>query len=174
MISQIAEYAGYLATVVTGGLAVLKWLRPWWSQWKQKRPLFKVKLDIERLKAKFHLLIALRGDAVYACDPEGNNIWVSDALAKLFGLSSEQMRQNGWASAIEFGDQHRAVDKWKHAVETKSPYRDQYIIVANGKRRLIETEAFRHENEHGDIVIYVGWASVVKELEPAEKDETPR
>ena len=71
------------------------------------------------------------------------------------------MLGNGWASTIDHTDRQRCITKWNDCVATHTPYSDIYTIVINGQKKHIETHAFSHSNEEGNILFYVGY---VKEL----------
>lgn len=155
----IAQVIGYLATIGGACWAVWRFADRVLTRFFNDRPLARLAQRVERLAAKIHLIINLHGDAIYVCEPDGSNVWVSYALAELFGLSPAQMLGNGWASAIDHTERQQAVQRWIESVSSGTPYQDEYTILVRGGRRRVRTQAFRHVNEDGDVVLYVGYVT---------------
>lgn len=154
-IAHIAQVVGWLATISAAAFALHRGCRQAWRIIRPRLPYHRMNDRIERLAGKLHMLINLRGDAIYVCRPDGFNVWVSDALARMFHSTPEAMRGNGWASSIVHTDQQRSVNRWLEAVRTRSPYRDEYRL-STGEH--IRTEAFAHINETGELIFYIGYA----------------
>lgn len=152
-VNTVAEILGFVTIALSVMIAV----------WKITHPIIyaivrlpRIEMRVETLAAKVDLTFRLSGRAIYVCRPDGFNVYSSDALALMFGTTPDKMRGAGWAEAIIAEDRQRAVEWWIRCVQTHAPYRDEYTIEVNGKRTRIITEAYRHENIEGNIVLYVG------------------
>jgi len=154
-IAHIAQVVGWLATISAAAFALHRGCRQAWRFIRPRLPYYQINDRVERLAGKVHMLINLRGDAIYVCRPDGCNVWVSDALAHMFHSTPDAMHGNGWASAIVHTDQQRCVNRWLEAVHTRSPYRDEYRLITG---EHIRTEAFAHIDETGELIFYIGYA----------------
>lgn len=155
-LKEAAEFIGYLVVIWSAVRAGKRWALPHLKKWTGGTKHAALVLRVDALTAKVVLLINMRGDAVYVCRPDGYNVWASEALCRLFGMSKDAMAGNGWATAIIEEDRVRAVTRWKDCVKTRTPYSDTYTIMVNGSRKTVETKAYEYVNELDEVVLYVG------------------
>lgn len=109
--------------------------------------------------------------ATYRCDPKGNCIWSNHSLQRLFGLSGCDMTHYGWTSVVDTAERDAVVSKWRHCVESGSPYEATYNIVNRLSGQSIRCRTFANPHRHpvtGNIVFWSG--SVV--VEPSPLHET--
>ena len=155
-LKEVAEFLGYLVVIWSAFRAAKRWAVPHLKKWTGSTKHAELTKRVDVLAAKIFLIINLRGDAIYVCKPTGYNVWASESLCRMLGLSRDAIAGNGWASAITEEDRVRALAKWKECVRTRTPYTDTYTVVVNGERKLVETKAYEYVNELDEVVLYVG------------------
>lgn len=101
------------------------------------------------------------GLGIFLTDVTGKCTYANKTLAKIFGMSQEEMLGFGWITPIV--DKQKAYNNWKFAIDNDTPYRDHYVILVNEQEFtvLAEAEASYDENEK-EILGYVGIVKIVK------------
>ena len=105
--------------------------------------------------------------AIYECDETGKTSEVNESLCNIFGLSKEEMLQNGWLYSIPEKERELVWKNWMFAVENKCPYRASYRIInqQDKKAYLIHTSASPITNDDGSRVLrYIGSITSVEEI----------
>lgn len=95
------------------------------------------------------------GLGIYICNVDGECTYANKTLAKMFGLSQEEMKGYSWIGPIV--DKQTAYANWKFAVSNGIPYRDTYEVKVNGEIFKYHTEAEPSMDENEKIKLgYVG------------------
>lgn len=162
--NQVAAAVGYMSAAGAAVWGILRTFRPYLlrvAEWLAKSSpsnIDRIDSQVEKVRAKTHLILNLHGDAVYQCTPDGANFFVSEPLAEMFGVDVDEMHGNGWAGRIVREDRMRELQHWRDCVDRNVPYRTKYTIEVNGARKLIETEARPYLNHEGRVLFWIGWA----------------
>lgn len=98
------------------------------------------------------------GIGIYICDSAGMCTYANKTLAKIFGLSQEEMLGYGWITTIV--DKQKAYSNWKFSVDNKVPYRDEYEIKNLEGIITCTTEAEPSYDDSETVIL--GYVGIVK------------
>jgi diguanylate cyclase (GGDEF)-like protein/PAS domain S-box-containing protein len=65
-------------------------------------------------------LLRTSAQIIWAADPSGNMLQLSESFQRLTGLSLDSARNRGWFDAVHTDDRQRARAAWDRAIETRS------------------------------------------------------
>jgi PAS domain S-box-containing protein len=95
---------------------------------------------------------------VYECDTQGNTVWVNKALCELFGLSFEEMMNNGWLSAVDEQQRSDVWEQWHDNIKHGIPHESEFIVHnrKSNKTFKVRSTAMTHKANDGRVLGYYG------------------
>jgi len=115
---------------------------------------------------------------VWVCDATGHNVYVSDSLLQLLGVTQAQCSSLGWAELLHPDDVQATVASWLECVRTGGAwYREHRFRGADGHYHPVLAQGVPIHNEDGKLT---GWAGInldisrIKRTEEALRDADRR
>jgi PAS domain S-box-containing protein len=106
---------------------------------------------------------------VWICDPQGRNIYASESLLKLVGITPEQCRDFGWGSVLHPDDAAATIEAWKQCVQTGGPwFREHRYLGVDGQYHPILACGVAVRDERGQIT---HWAGINLDISRVKKAE---
>ena len=94
---------------------------------------------------------------VWVCDADGRNIYVSDSLLRLVGLTPRQAADFGWANVLHPDDVEETMAAWKECARTGSAwYREHRMLGVDGKYHSILAQGVPIRDEAGRVQRWAG------------------
>ncbi|HUQ51055.1 MAG TPA: ATP-binding protein [Gammaproteobacteria bacterium] len=94
---------------------------------------------------------------VWVCDAEGRNIYASDSLLKLTGMTAEEAAELGWARVLHPDDLEDTVAAWKECVRTGHIwYREHRMLGVDGKYHAILAHGVPIRDANGRVQRWAG------------------
>ncbi|MEO8062126.1 MAG: ATP-binding protein [Pseudomonadota bacterium] len=94
---------------------------------------------------------------VWVCDAAGRNIYVSDSLLKLVGLTPQQSAEFGWSEVLHPDDLEETMAAWKECARTGSTwYREHRMLGVDGKYHSILAQGVPIRDEEGRVQRWAG------------------
>lgn len=119
------------------------------------------------LKVMFHrmnMIWEMMESAVFECDHDGQCVWASDRLCRLFGLDRGEMVGNGWLQAIEETDRLRVWGEWTKTTQQGVPFSCTYTVVNQETGEVVRCRAFT-VTTHNEKHLPIAYFGVVKPLD---------
>lgn len=109
-------------------------------------------------------IIMINPTPMYECDKEGKFILANTALCELFGLSEQEILNNGWLAAISPEDRHTCWENYQHSIKSDIPFEWVYTVVnyKTHERIRCKTEMTVLRDAKGKPVIYQGYVEPLK------------
>ena len=94
---------------------------------------------------------------VWTALPDGRLDYVTDRLARWFGLPAEQLLRDGWRDVVHPDDLPLVAKRWAHSLATGAPYEVEFRLRrADGRWRWHLGRARAQCDEQGAIVRWFG------------------
>jgi PAS domain S-box-containing protein len=94
---------------------------------------------------------------VWVTDAEGRNIYTSDSLLRLVGLSQEQASNFGWSEILHPDDVEETMTAWRECARTGTNwYREHRMLGMDGKYHAILAQGLPIRDEAGRIQRWAG------------------
>ena len=83
------------------------------------------------------------------CDAEGRNLYTSDSLLRLVGISQEQCSNYGWSEILHPDDVEETMTAWKECTRTGNNwYREHRMLGVDGKYHSILAQGLPIRDEY--------------------------
>jgi len=106
---------------------------------------------------------------VWVCAPDGRNIYASESLLNLLGITQEQCSNFGWGDALYPDDAERTINAWKECVSTEGVWDIEHRYRgADGQWYPILARGVPVRNESGELVCWAGINLDISRLKQAE------
>ncbi|ACU89525.1 sigma54 specific transcriptional regulator with PAS/PAC sensor, Fis family [Desulfomicrobium baculatum DSM 4028] len=106
---------------------------------------------------------------VWVCAPDGRNIYASESLLNLLGITQEQCSNFGWGDALYPDDAERTIAAWKECVKSEGIWDIEHRYRgADGQWYPILARGVPVRNENGEIVCWAGINLDISRLKQAE------
>ncbi|MEC9481858.1 MAG: CheR family methyltransferase, partial [Halomonas sp.] len=127
--------------------------------------------DLRDSEERFRVLVDTLAQILWTTDAEGNAIEDSPSWRAFTGQSYEQIRGQGWLSAIEPGDQQQAIARWKQSVTDGTPLLNEFRLyhIHSGQYRWVQVRAGALRGHDGTIHGWVGMVADINEQKLAEQ-----
>ena len=90
---------------------------------------------------------------------DGVALYVNKCWCTLTGQSFEESLGLGWRNVLHPDDASAGIAQWLHCVRTKQPNEDPlHYRMANGSYKFLFSHTFPVQNEHDEIVYWIGTA----------------
>jgi PAS domain S-box-containing protein len=89
---------------------------------------------------------------VWICDAEGRNIYASDSLLRLIGMTLGEVAEFGWARILHPDDAQDTIAAWKECVRTgKTWYREHRMLGIDGEYHSILAQGVPIRDDAGQV-----------------------
>ncbi len=107
---------------------------------------------------------------IWICDAQGRNIYASESLLKLVGITQEQCKDFGWGSVLHPDDANATMEAWKQCVQTGGPwYREHRYLGVDGQYHPILACGVAVRDEGGQVTHWAGINLDISRLKQAEQ-----
>ena len=107
---------------------------------------------------------------VWVCDSDGRNIYCSDSLLKLVGLSQQQASDFGWASVLHPDDVEATMIAWKECARTGGTwYREHRMLGVDGRYHSILAQGVPIRDADGTVNRWAGINLDISRLKNTER-----
>jgi PAS domain S-box-containing protein len=107
---------------------------------------------------------------IWICDAQGRNIYASESLLKLVGITKEQCKDFGWGNMLHPDDAEATTAAWKQCVQTGgSWYREHRYRGVDGQWHPILACGVPVRDERGEIRHWAGINLDISRLKQAEE-----
>jgi PAS domain S-box-containing protein len=118
---------------------------------------------------RYHLLASVSPVGIFHTDAKGNCLYVNERWCEVTGLTPEQAKGEGWASALHPDDRERISDEWHSAARDKLPFRSEYRFKRpDGVTTWVFGQAVS-VRDGGEAKGYVGTITDITEAKLAEE-----
>ncbi len=125
---------------------------------------------LQESETKFRTLSELAPQLVWACTPDGLNVYFNQRWVDYTGLSLEESYGRGWNTPFHPDDKQTAWDAWNQAVATGNTYRvESRLRAANGSYRWFLMRGVPVRDDSGNIVKWFGTCTDIDDLKRAER-----
>ncbi|HEY9421286.1 MAG TPA: PAS domain S-box protein [Thermoanaerobaculia bacterium] len=117
---------------------------------------------------RFRTLTAYAPVGIFLTDRNGDCLFVNECWCEMAGLSPEEARGQGWASALHPEDRERVSQEWYAAAEEGRPFLSEYRFrTPQGKVTWLQGRAVRLLNRAGEVSEYIGTLTDITERREA-------
>ena len=107
---------------------------------------------------------------IWICDAQGRNIYASESLLKLVGITKEQCKDFGWGDVLHPEDAQATIAAWKQCVQTGGPwYREHRYRGIDGQWHPILACGLPVRDERGEIIRWAGINLDISRIKQAEE-----
>jgi len=105
---------------------------------------------------------------VWTARPDGTLDYVTQRLADFFGLTREQLLENGWQHVVHPDDLPGAATRWARSLQTGEPYSVEFRLrAADGSYSWHLARALAQRDESGKIVRWFGTNTDIQDRQSA-------
>lgn len=123
-----------------------------------------VQATLAMIHVRQRMFDRLLDNATITADADGQLTWASQGFLDLTGCTMEDVRGDGWISAIHQDDRRMVVSEWRQAVEDGRDFVLVYRYRANAERGEIKVEAHAYAARAAATQPPVGWVAIVREV----------
>ena len=125
---------------------------------------------LQESETKFRTLSELAPQIVWACTPDGLNVYFNQRWVEYTGLTLEESYGRGWNTPFHPDDKQAAWDAWNHAVATGDTYRvESRLRGADGRYRWFLMRGVPLRDSSGTVVKWFGTCTDIDDLKRAEE-----
>jgi PAS domain S-box-containing protein len=107
---------------------------------------------------------------VWICDAEGKNVYASDSLLQLIGMTSNEVAEFGWAKMLHPDDAEETIAAWKECVRTGNAwYREHRMLGVDGKYHAILAQGVPIRDDAGHVQRWAGINLDISRLKQTER-----
>ncbi|HYJ41306.1 MAG TPA: ATP-binding protein [Steroidobacteraceae bacterium] len=107
---------------------------------------------------------------VWVCDAEGRNIYTSDSLLRLVGLTQEQASNSGWGDILHPDDVEETTEAWKECARTGNNwYREHRMKGVDGRYHAILAQGLPIRDATGRVQRWAGINLDISRLKNTER-----
>ena len=126
--------------------------------------------EIETLRDQLRLIIDTIPGLIWSAFPDGSVDFANRRWLEYTGLSLEDARGWGWASAVHPEDAAR-LEEWRQDLTTGQPIESEFRLRrADGEYRSVLTRAMSLRDELGNIIKWYGTSTDIEQLKRAEEN----
>src|SRR5579884_852141 len=146
--------------------------RSWWQRSLEQRSLEHDPSEgrLREGDERFRLLSEAIPAMVWTCTPEGDGEYFNQSWSRYTGLTEAESFGSGWMAAVHPDDLADAMAKWRHAVETRSPFvHDMRYRRFDGAFRWHVVRALPVARPDGGVMRWVGMSADIEEQKQTEE-----
>jgi PAS domain S-box-containing protein len=107
---------------------------------------------------------------VWVCDAEGRNIYASESLLRLVGMTAAEAAEFGWTRILHPDDVDATVAAWKECVRTGSMwYREHRMLGVDGKYHAVLAQGVPIRDAAGKVERWAGINLDISRLKSTER-----
>jgi PAS domain S-box-containing protein len=107
---------------------------------------------------------------VWVCDAEGRNIYASESLLRLVGMTAAEAAELGWTRVLHPDDVNATVAAWKECVRTGSMwYREHRMLGVDGKYHAVLAQGVPIRDGAGKVERWAGINLDISRLKNTER-----
>jgi len=126
---------------------------------------------LQESETNFRALSELVPQLVWACMPDGLNVYFNQRWVEYTGLTLEESYGRGWNTPFHPDDKQPAWDAWNHAVATGDTYRvESRLRATDGSYRWFLMRGVPLHDASGSIVKWFGTCTDIEDLKRAETE----
>ena len=128
------------------------------------------KLLLKESESHFRQMADLMPEKVVNTDPNGDIIYFNQNWLSYTGLSSDQLKEDGWAQFIHPDERNEFEQSWRKSLDTGNDFEMELRILdrfAKYKWHLSRAEAVR--DDKGTIKMWIGNNTEIQKLKEEEK-----
>ena len=126
-------------------------------------------LALQESETKFRTLSELVPQMVWACTPDGLNVYFNQRWVEYTGLTLEESYGRGWNTPFHQDDKQAAWDAWNRAVATGDTYHiESRLRAADGSYRWFLMRGVPLRDASGTIVKWFGTCTDIDDLRDAQ------
>ncbi len=130
----------------------------------------KAERALQESEAAFRTLANAMPQMVWACLPDGMNVYFSRQWVDYTGLTLEESYGKGWNIPFHPDDKQAAWEAWNHAIATGETYRiESRLRAADGSYRWFLMRGVPLRGAAGEIVKWFGTCTDIDDLKRAEQ-----
>jgi PAS domain S-box-containing protein len=123
---------------------------------------------LQASERRFRTLTSHAPVGIFLTDREGNCLFVNERWCKMAGLSPEEARGRGWASALHPDDRERVFHEWSSATQAGRPFASEYRFrTPQGKVTWLQGNAIELCDEAGQVREFIGTITDITERREA-------
>ena len=121
-------------------------------------------------EARYHFMTEAIPAQVWTATPDGRLDYVSERVARYFGLSKEQLLRDGWKDVVHPEDLPIVGARWSHSLATGEPYKVEFRLrAADGTYRWHLGRAQAQLDDRSEIVRWFGTNTDVQDERAARQ-----
>lgn len=94
---------------------------------------------------------------IWICEPGGRNIYASEALLSLIGMTQEECRDFGWERALAEEDRERVMSAWKDCVRVQGDWDQEFRYRGtDGKLYPVLVRGVPVSDDKGELLCWAG------------------
>jgi PAS domain S-box-containing protein len=126
-------------------------------------------LALRESEERFRTLASHAPVGIFQSDLEGNNQFVNEGWCKMAGMTPDEARGAGWASAIHPDDRERVLEGWQEAVaDQRSSSAEFRFMRPDGVVTWLQGNAVPLRDAAGQMVGYIGTIADITARKEAE------
>jgi len=128
--------------------------------------------DLEASERMFRELADALPQIVWITRPDGYHEYYNQHWWTYTGLSYEEAKGAGWNLLLHPDDRQRAIERWRHALESGEPYEVEYRFrrASDGQYRWFLGRALPLRDDQGRVVRWFGTCTDIDDQKRAEED----
>lgn len=108
---------------------------------------------------------------VWACDPDGRNIYASESFLKMVGLTQEECSSFGWGNMLHPDDAEQTIAAWQECVRTEDKWdREHRYRGVDGRYHYVLARGIPVRDDQGHITCWAGINLDIDHLKQIQKD----
>jgi PAS domain S-box-containing protein len=121
-------------------------------------------------EGRYRSYVEITGQVAWVTNPEGEITEEVPSFSKFTGLSSDEVKGNGWVSALHPADIENTLQTWHKAVLSGIPYETEYRLKRHdGLYRDILARGYPVFDNDGNVLEWVGTCIDITERKQAEE-----
>ncbi len=125
---------------------------------------------LHRSEERFRVMADSCPVGIWVTDPEGRLLFINQTYQNFCGLTSAEVRQDGWHSQVHPDDAREFAEALKQSMEMRAPFNfDMRTRRVDGEFRWVEARAFPRFAPDGEFLGFVGASTDISDRKWAEQ-----
>ena len=125
---------------------------------------------LHRSEERFRVMADSCPVGIWVTDPEGRLLFINQTYQNFCGLTSAEVRQDGWHSQVHPDDAREFAEALKQSTEMRAPFNfDMRTRRVDGEFRWVEARAFPRFAPDGEFLGFVGASTDISDRKWAEQ-----
>lgn len=126
--------------------------------------------ELREREHRFRCLAESIPQMIWTATPDGALDYASEQAARYFGIEPEAVHRAGWLQWVHPDDREPTVERWKHSLESATPYETSFRLrrASDGSWRWHLALAQPLLDEGGKVVQWIGTCTEIEDQKQAE------